>query len=114
MSIAGIHERSDVHGTVPTTLRVNGVEHELRIDPRVSLLDVLREHLGLTGIKKGCDQGACGGQAPVACSRSQEGGNDEGCCYRSSGCRRRCSISRISWTNISTLSMHGSSFFSTY
>jgi xanthine dehydrogenase YagT iron-sulfur-binding subunit len=60
MSVAGIHERSDVHGTVPTTLRVNGVEHELRIDPRVSLLDMLREHLGLTGTKKGCDQGACG------------------------------------------------------
>jgi xanthine dehydrogenase YagT iron-sulfur-binding subunit len=60
MSIAGLHERSDVHGTVPTALRVNGVEHELRIDPRVSLLDALRDHLGLTGTKKGCDQGACG------------------------------------------------------
>jgi xanthine dehydrogenase YagT iron-sulfur-binding subunit len=60
MSIAGIHERSDVHGAVPVALRVNGVEHQLRLDPRVSLLDMLREHLGLTGTKKGCDQGACG------------------------------------------------------
>jgi len=41
-------------------LRVNGIEHELQLDPRVSLLDTLREHIGLTGTKKGCDQGACG------------------------------------------------------
>ncbi len=41
-------------------LTVNGAERELRIEPRVSLLDALREHLGLTGSKKGCDQGACG------------------------------------------------------
>jgi xanthine dehydrogenase YagT iron-sulfur-binding subunit len=60
MSIAGVHERSDVHGTVPATLRVNGVAHEIRLDPRMSLLDMLREELGLTGTKKGCDQGACG------------------------------------------------------
>ena len=41
-------------------MRVNGIEHELQLDPRVSLLDTLREHIGLTGTKKGCDQGACG------------------------------------------------------
>ncbi len=41
-------------------LRVNGSEHRLTIEPRVSLLDALRDHLGLTGTKKGCDQGACG------------------------------------------------------
>ncbi len=41
-------------------LRVNGVDHPLRVDTRVSLLDALRERLGLTGTKKGCDQGACG------------------------------------------------------
>jgi xanthine dehydrogenase YagT iron-sulfur-binding subunit len=45
-------------GTV--VLSVNGQERELRIEPRVSLLDALREHLGLTGSKKGCDQGTCG------------------------------------------------------
>jgi xanthine dehydrogenase YagT iron-sulfur-binding subunit len=42
------------------TLTVNGHEHDLSIEPRVSLLDALREHLGLTGSKKGCDQGTCG------------------------------------------------------
>ena len=41
-------------------LRVNGVAHRVALDPRVSLLDALREHLGLTGSKKGCNQGACG------------------------------------------------------
>jgi xanthine dehydrogenase YagT iron-sulfur-binding subunit len=42
------------------TLTVNGEPWPLRIEPRVSLLDALREHLGLTGSKKGCDQGTCG------------------------------------------------------
>jgi xanthine dehydrogenase YagT iron-sulfur-binding subunit len=41
-------------------LNVNGTERRLDIDPRVSLLDALRDDLGLTGTKKGCDQGACG------------------------------------------------------
>ncbi len=45
---------------VPVTLRVNGRQHDLRLDPRVTLLDTLREHLGLTGAKKGCDHGQCG------------------------------------------------------
>ena len=43
-----------------TTLRVNGSNHELSVDSRVTLLDALRDVLGLTGTKKGCDQGACG------------------------------------------------------
>jgi xanthine dehydrogenase YagT iron-sulfur-binding subunit len=42
------------------TLRVNGVEHPLVIDTRTTLLDALRERLGLTGPKKGCDHGQCG------------------------------------------------------
>jgi xanthine dehydrogenase YagT iron-sulfur-binding subunit len=42
------------------TLRVNGRSERLGLDSRVTLLDALREHLGLTGTKKGCDQGACG------------------------------------------------------
>jgi xanthine dehydrogenase YagT iron-sulfur-binding subunit len=45
---------------VPVSLTVNGEQDELLIEPRVSLLDALREHLGLTGSKKGCDQGTCG------------------------------------------------------
>ena len=42
------------------TLTVNGRRHALDLDPRTTLLDALREHLGLTGTKKGCDQGQCG------------------------------------------------------
>ncbi len=42
------------------TIRVNGTEHRLDLDPRMSLLDLLRERLGLTGAKKGCDHGQCG------------------------------------------------------
>jgi xanthine dehydrogenase YagT iron-sulfur-binding subunit len=42
------------------TLTINGEARSLRIEPRVSLLDALREHLTLTGSKKGCDQGTCG------------------------------------------------------
>jgi xanthine dehydrogenase YagT iron-sulfur-binding subunit len=41
-------------------LVVNGVEHALDLDPRTTLLDALREHLLLTGAKKGCDHGQCG------------------------------------------------------
>jgi xanthine dehydrogenase YagT iron-sulfur-binding subunit len=41
-------------------LRINGRDQELQLEPRVSLLDALRERLGLTGTKKGCDHGQCG------------------------------------------------------
>ena len=44
----------------PMKLEINGRKHELALEPRVTLLDALREHLGLTGTKKGCDQGQCG------------------------------------------------------
>ena len=42
------------------TLKVNGQAHALHVEPRVTLLDALRDHLGLTGTKKGCDRGQCG------------------------------------------------------
>jgi xanthine dehydrogenase YagT iron-sulfur-binding subunit len=45
---------------VAVTLRINGTQHALLLDSRVTLLDALREHLGFTGTKKGCDHGACG------------------------------------------------------
>jgi xanthine dehydrogenase YagT iron-sulfur-binding subunit len=44
----------------PVRLTINGVRHELIVDPWVTLLDLLREHLQLTGAKKGCDHGQCG------------------------------------------------------
>ncbi|GHE64478.1 oxidoreductase [Streptomyces vinaceus] len=47
-------------GRSPVALRVNGVHHDLDLDHRVTLLDALREHLDLTGAKKGCDHGQCG------------------------------------------------------
>ena len=46
--------------TIDLRLRVNGCARRLHLDSRVTLLDALREYLGLTGTKKGCDQGACG------------------------------------------------------
>jgi xanthine dehydrogenase YagT iron-sulfur-binding subunit len=45
---------------VPCSLTINGAEQHLEIEPRVTLLDLLREHLHLTGTKKGCDHGQCG------------------------------------------------------
>jgi xanthine dehydrogenase YagT iron-sulfur-binding subunit len=45
---------------VRLTLTVNGTQYSLNLDPRTTLLDLVREHLDLTGTKKGCDQGQCG------------------------------------------------------
>ncbi len=50
----------ELEGAIPVTLRVNGKKYDLQIDPRTTLLDCLREHLHLTGSKKGCDHGQCG------------------------------------------------------
>src|SRR5258705_13486414 len=57
------HAASDAaprNATVPVTLRINGKDHRLRLDPRTTLLDCIRETVGLTGTKKGCDHGQCG------------------------------------------------------
>lgn len=56
-SIAFIMLNSD---NLTLLLKVNGSQHTLQIDPRVTLLDALREKIGLTGTKKGCDRGQCG------------------------------------------------------
>ncbi|MFW0151230.1 (2Fe-2S)-binding protein [Mycobacterium sp. smrl_JER01] len=45
---------------IPVVLLVNGTEHTLDLDPRTTLLDALRDQIGLTGTKKGCDHGQCG------------------------------------------------------
>ncbi|MGA7570097.1 MAG: (2Fe-2S)-binding protein [Candidatus Aquilonibacter sp.] len=42
------------------TLTINGAPHAMTVEPRVTLLDAIRDHAGLTGTKKGCDQGTCG------------------------------------------------------
>lgn len=47
-------------GEVTVTLRVNGTAREVSVEPRVTLLDALRDRLELTGTKKGCDRGECG------------------------------------------------------
>jgi xanthine dehydrogenase YagT iron-sulfur-binding subunit len=59
-SVIDLRETRSPSSTVDVTLRINGATRALRIEPRVSLLDALREYLGLTGTKKGCNQGACG------------------------------------------------------
>ncbi len=51
---------SAADGTLPLALRVNGRDYRLQLDPRTTLLDCLREMIGLTGTKKGCDHGQCG------------------------------------------------------
>jgi xanthine dehydrogenase YagT iron-sulfur-binding subunit len=56
------------------TIAINGRDFAVPADPRISLLDLLREHLGLTGTKKGCDQGACG-----ACTVLVEGERINSC-----------------------------------
>ncbi|WP_299816883.1 2Fe-2S iron-sulfur cluster-binding protein [uncultured Jannaschia sp.] len=52
-----------------TTLTINGASYELEADSRTSLLDALRNHLGLTGSKKGCDHGQCGSCTVIADGR---------------------------------------------
>jgi xanthine dehydrogenase YagT iron-sulfur-binding subunit len=51
---------AELYEKVPVNIEVNGVKHQLSIEPRVTLLDLLREQLDLTGTKKGCDHGQCG------------------------------------------------------
>ena len=59
---------------MPTRLLVNGREHTLTLDPRTTVLDALRENLGLKGTKKGCDHGQCG-----ACTILVEGRRINAC-----------------------------------
>ena len=57
-------------------LHVNGADYELALDTRTTLVDALRDHLGLTGVKKGCDEGECG-----ACTVLLDGDAVASCTY---------------------------------
>jgi xanthine dehydrogenase YagT iron-sulfur-binding subunit len=65
-------------------LTVNGAQHDLKVDPRTTLLDLLREHLGLTGTKKGCDHGQCG-----ACTVLVDGVRKNACLNLAASCSDR-------------------------
>jgi xanthine dehydrogenase YagT iron-sulfur-binding subunit len=73
-SIVGERATFSSSHTIGITLQINGTDRTLEVEPRVSLLDALREYLGLYGTKKGCNQGACGactvlcdGQRTLSC-----------------------------------------------
>jgi xanthine dehydrogenase YagT iron-sulfur-binding subunit len=70
--------------SVPAHLSVNGTGHRIAIDPRVSLLDLLREHLRLTGTKKGCNNGECG-----ACTVHLDGRRVNACMILAVSCDGR-------------------------
>ena len=70
--------------TVDVGLTVNGVRHDLKVDSRTTLLDLLREHLGLTGTKKGCDHGQCG-----ACTVLVDGVRRNACLNLAAACADR-------------------------
>ncbi len=72
-------------GRVPVTLNVNGREVEVTIEPRRTLLSVLREELGLTGTKEGCDEGNCG-----ACTVLVDGRTVYACLVLAVDCSGRC------------------------
>jgi xanthine dehydrogenase YagT iron-sulfur-binding subunit len=59
-SAAVTADAPSIEGAVAITLRINGKDHQLHIDPRTTLLDCIRETVALTGTKKGCDHGQCG------------------------------------------------------
>src|SRR5262245_20594404 len=59
-AVTQAHAAESSADNVDIHLTVNGAEYRLALDPRTSLLDTLRDHIGLTGAKKGCDHGQCG------------------------------------------------------
>src|SRR3954466_8894974 len=71
---ANAQSTAAVPAALDLNLRVNGTEHRLTLDPRTTLLDALREHLHLTGSKKGCGLGQCG-----ACTVLMDGKRVKAC-----------------------------------
>ncbi|MFJ2478239.1 (2Fe-2S)-binding protein [Streptomyces sp. NPDC087659] len=79
------NRRDSAHRAGPVvTLNVNGRAYSLQLDARVTLLDALRDHLGLVGTKKGCDQGACG-----ACTVHRDGKRILSCLTLAAQCEGR-------------------------
>ena len=76
VSPAAAREAGANAASLDVTLRVNGIEHRLPLDPRTTLLDALREHLHLTGSKKGCGLGQCG-----ACTVLMDGKRVKSCLW---------------------------------
>jgi xanthine dehydrogenase YagT iron-sulfur-binding subunit len=84
MSVTGTVEgqtRQEFARRLELLLKVNGRETAVSIEPRVSLLDLLRERLGLTGTKKGCNEGACG-----ACTVLLDGRRVNACMTLAASC----------------------------
>ena len=71
---AALNQNAAAPAPLDVVLRVNGTEHRLTLDPRTTLLDALREHLRLTGTKKGCALGQCG-----ACTVLMDGRRVKSC-----------------------------------
>jgi xanthine dehydrogenase YagT iron-sulfur-binding subunit len=69
MAVSGTDAVAAEEGTVPVELTVNGQVRRITVEPRVTLLDALRERLDLTGTKKGCDRGECGACTVIADGR---------------------------------------------
>jgi xanthine dehydrogenase YagT iron-sulfur-binding subunit len=75
-SLTATQDANSAPAPLDVVLRVNGTEHRLTLDPRTTLLDALREHLHLTGSKKGCALGQCG-----ACTVLMDGKRVKSCLW---------------------------------